>query len=188
MLKLDIGCSGRGTKWDGFIGVDIHNVPNPINGRPYIKLDFVRDDLPWESGTVDEIVMLHVIEHLTREEGVIAVKRAYDLLKSGGVMNIAVPDLMLLCKSYIEGNELLKLRHGANKDGKEVWPGETYADRLNWAIHQETHKWAYDQSSLVIMCFDAIGEPTKDNWVFGKLDKKYNTRPDHETGIRIVKG
>ena len=84
-LKLVIGCGGRGTMYLGFVGVDIHRVPKEPRtpGEKYISLDFINSELPWEENSVDEIVCFHMIEHVSREEGIELLRRIKYLLKPG---------------------------------------------------------------------------------------------------------
>jgi len=184
--KLDIGCGGRGCRRPGFAGIDIW--PKPVdNPAPYYKLNFVTDKLPWGPNSMDEIIALHIIEHLTRPEGIILLQRAFELLKPGACMTVTCPDLRMLATAYVNHDEaFLRKKHlGADK---EIWPGPTLADRLNWAIHEETHKWAYDIESLVQLAADAFAkDQTHEVTVSGDI-KEYNFRPDHETGIQIRKG
>lgn len=183
-MKLDIGCGGRGTKHDGFIGIDIW--PCPVGHEDkYVQLDFVADGLPWDNNTVDEIICLHMIEHLTREGGVEMVKRAYRLLKPGCIMTITCPDLGVFCQAYID-EDLDFFRKKHINGGKEIWPGLTMGDRFNWAIHQDGHKWSYDLKTLYTCCYQA-GLEKHELEVMGK-DDKYCTRPDHEIGVKIKKG
>jgi len=37
MLKLDIGCGGKGSRWPGFIGIDLHPRPQHRSGDEYLQ-------------------------------------------------------------------------------------------------------------------------------------------------------
>ena len=182
-LKLDIGCGGRGSRQNGFIGIDLWPRPRNKTREEYVRMDFVGDKLPWKHGTVDEAIALHIIEHMHWKKGRILMTRATQLLKSGALLTVTCPDLMLLCKGFVDQGDFLHLQHLSSK--KDVWPGETLADRFNWAIHQEGHKWAYDQPSLIHHARKAVGDtatviPMPD-------DSRWWTRRGHETGIQIQK-
>jgi len=187
--KLDIGCGGKGSRRPGFIGIDIW--PKPAgNPAPYYRLNFVKDKLPWGPNTVDEIIALHIIEHLTRPEGLTMIRLAHRLLKPGARMTIMCPDLKQLATAYVNNdNKFLEKTH---LDGKtQIWPGLTPADRLNWAIHQDTHKWSYDEHSLQAVVGEALGDcPGTICQLTSYMDppSPYNFRPDHEIGIEITKG
>jgi predicted SAM-dependent methyltransferase len=186
MLKLDIGCGGRGSRWPGFLGIDIHPRPSGKTGEEYLRLDIVNEPLPWSDGSVDEIISLHCIEHMTREDGLKMLTRIMRLLKPGAGATITCPDLRKLCKAYLASNEAFWAKK--YKNDRYVWPGDTLGDRLNWAIHQETHKWSYDSESLVklaALAARASGVNVRIKEL--ALDSPYSTRPDHEIGIVITR-
>lgn len=81
-MKLDIGCGT--SKKDGFIGVDIMELPNvdivhDLNTFPY----------PFEDDVLDEIWMDQVIEHLTQPVKV--VEELHRICKNGASVIIGVP-------------------------------------------------------------------------------------------------
>ena len=186
MPKLDIGCGGRGTHWEGFVGIDVWPVP-PGREADYIRMDFVKDPLPWEPGSVDEAIGLHVIEHLKRPDGIILIQRAVALLAPGARLTITCPDLHLLCSRYLAGDwTFWKTRHSRGNPNEvlpEVWPGKTLSDRLNWAIHQEGHQWAYDLPGLLELAVDAGVK----NATPISAASRYYAPSRYETGIEIVK-
>jgi predicted SAM-dependent methyltransferase len=94
-IKLNIGCGG--TRIPGFIGVDI------------IKTDAVdiiapADLLPYKDNEVDEVVVEHMLEHLTYECAQRAVVEWHRILRPDGVLTIEVPDVLGLCKQFVEAN------------------------------------------------------------------------------------
>lgn len=190
VAKLDVGCGGRGSRWPGFLGVDRWPHPNGVPAEWYVQLDFVKDVLPWQSQSMEEIICLHVIEHMSPHDGRILIQRGFDLLAPRGSMIITTPDLKILCKAYLEGDrEFWNKTHDGRPD-KLVWPGRTLADRLNWAIHQDTHVWVYDFDSLLFMAEDTLkNEPDAmvSNVRVDSSVHRFMTRRDHETGIVIYR-
>lgn len=57
-LKLNLGCGN--IKYDGFLNVDKF-------GEPDIKWDLEKFPWPWEDNSVDEIRIIHVLEHLGKD-------------------------------------------------------------------------------------------------------------------------
>jgi hypothetical protein len=87
----------------------------------------------------------------------------------------------MICKAYVNKDvEFLTKKHG--KSLKEIWPGNTLADRLNWAIHQETHKWSYDYETLKYRVLQA-GCKNIEPLTSGRF---YGLR-DHECGLVVTK-
>lgn len=81
LLKLDIGCGQE--KHDGYFGVDIVKLPG---------VDLVCDisqGLPFEEGSVREILISHVLEHIHDLDGV--MKEFHRTLAPGGIIKIFVP-------------------------------------------------------------------------------------------------
>ena len=70
MLKLDIGCGGRGSIRPGFIGIDIWPRPKDKTEEEYIQMDFINDILPdfLSENSVDEALAGHIVEHLMPNE------------------------------------------------------------------------------------------------------------------------
>lgn len=81
-VKVNFGASGFNK--EGYINVDIRSSTNP---------DVVHDldvfPYPFEDNSVDEVTLVHVLEHLNKPFEV--MKELHRLLKPGGKLYIAVP-------------------------------------------------------------------------------------------------
>lgn len=80
-LKIDFGCGPN--KKEGFVGVDIENLPG---------VDIVIDlnkSLPFDSDSIDEIYTSHCLEHLS--EPIKTLEEFYRILKPGGKMELRLP-------------------------------------------------------------------------------------------------
>ena len=81
-VKLNLGC---GRKYlEGYVNCDV--VPS-IQADKYFNLDSV--PYPFESGSVDEIYMDNVLEHLTNIPAI--MEELHRLLRSGGRLRVIVP-------------------------------------------------------------------------------------------------
>ena len=98
-VKLHIGC-GR-VYIDGWINID-NNSDNNIE-KLDINMD-LRNELPFDDNSVDYIYNEHFFEHLTWDEGFFAIKRFMRVLKPGGVLRIAMPDLVRSVRIYNDEN------------------------------------------------------------------------------------
>ena len=85
-LKLNLGCGSR--KMAGFVNVDCFAAC-----RPDLVVDLERTPWPWENDSVDEIKLVHVLEHLgQRTETFLAiVKEMYRVCRDGARIEIIVP-------------------------------------------------------------------------------------------------
>lgn len=84
-MKLNLGCYDR--KISGFVNVDIREDVKPDVIDDVFKLN------KFEKNSVDLIYACHVLEHADYKESEVAMKRWYDVLKKGGTLRLAVPDM-----------------------------------------------------------------------------------------------
>ena len=80
---LNVVIGGGQTSYEGWIFTD----------RDFLDITKPQD---WSSlfdpDSIDRLLCEHVLEHLSQQEGIIALTEAYRHLKPGGLMRIAVPD------------------------------------------------------------------------------------------------
>jgi predicted SAM-dependent methyltransferase len=132
-LKL---CLGSGSApLAGWINIDIQ--------RPADVLLDLRFGIPLADGSVAFIYSEHLIEHLTLDEGLAHFAECRRLLKPGGVLRIATPDLADLVKNYATDWR----RHDWVR-----WPGNEWIDTgtrmLNMAVRDWGHQYMYDYDEL----------------------------------------
>ena len=141
VLKLHIGC---GTVYKQvWINID-NNSDNNIS-----MLDFkwdLRKPLPFKDNSVDFIFNEHFFEHLTVKEGQKAIKDFYRILKSGGVMRIAMPDLDSIVKNYLNANWKYEQKEFFFFFGLNFV--QTRAELININFRWWGHKWLYDWEEL----------------------------------------
>jgi predicted SAM-dependent methyltransferase len=90
--KLQIG-SGRGPI-AGWLSTDI----NPVY-KDIIYLNATKK-FPFPNGSFDYISCEHMIEHISRNEGLFMLRECRRVLKEGGIIRISTPDLAVLVKMY----------------------------------------------------------------------------------------
>jgi hypothetical protein len=85
-VKLDLGCGDK--RREGFIRVD-----RSPRVEPDVLLDLEQLPWPWPDGSVGEIVMSHVLEHLGRDPDVFfaIMQELYRVMKPGALLHITVP-------------------------------------------------------------------------------------------------
>lgn len=138
-IMLNIGC---GTDYkEGWINID-NNSDSNIE-----KLDLnwdLRNPLPFEDSTVDFVFNEHFIEHLTVEESQKSIKDFMRVLKPGGVMRIATPDLEDIFELY--NDKKWKSRPVIKNHNLEFI--RTRAELVNMSFSWWGHKWIYDWEEL----------------------------------------
>lgn len=121
VLKVNLGCGPVGK--DGWINVDwgilafLHRIPYieklllnfNLFPRGYnvrwpknLRLLNCRKRLPFNEGSVDYIYASHFLEHFKKFEAEKIISDCCRILKKGGVIRIAVPDLEILSRKYID--------------------------------------------------------------------------------------
>lgn len=136
-VMLNVGC---GTDYkEEWINID-NNSDNNIK-----KLDLnwdLRCRLPFPNNSVDFIYNEHFLEHLTAKQGIRALKDFKRILKEGGILRIATPDLKVCVDNYCDDN-------WRNNHYLEKFKGiKTKAELLNISFHNWGHRYLYDQEEL----------------------------------------
>lgn len=139
-VKLNIGCFQTMYHY-GWVNIDIHDLGQWANsyGYKFQRAD-VREGLPYDTASVDLIMLCHMLEHLTYDEGLAFLRECRRIIKPNGVIRIIVPDANLL------NNELTNL-----SDFDEINEGCANAETIEgkrWALLHAGHSAAYDDETL----------------------------------------
>lgn len=141
ILKLHIGC---GTVYkDGWINID-NNSDNNI-----ARLDLAWDlhyPLPFSDNTVDFIFHEHFLEHLDVASGLRALTDFRRVLKVGGIMRVAIPDLQGIIAAYQDADWIQNNKEFLQKYGLGFV--KTNAEMLNINMRAWGHQWLYDWEEL----------------------------------------
>ncbi len=134
MSLLHIGCGE--VYFDGWINIDSES------SKADLKHD-LRKALPYPDASAEFIYSEHFLEHVTPQEGESVLREAHRLLKKGGVIRIATPDLDYLVFRYFFGWK------------RQVWIKDygysymqTKAEMLNIVFREWGHKWLYNFEEL----------------------------------------
>lgn len=149
-MKLNIGCGGR--RIPGFTGVDAVK-------RPAADIVAKADAIPLADGSVDEIMAIHLIEHVHVWEAPDLLREWHRLLKPGGTLVLELPDLHKFCRNILKG----VMVGGKHPDQLGMWGA--YGDPRQQDPFM-AHKWGYTFSTLAPMVqaagFDRVTEhPTQ---------------------------
>lgn len=95
MRKLNIGSHNK--KLKGYVNVDALDLPNVD-----IVHDLTEYPYPFESESIDEIVMVEVLEHISFRDTKNVLKELYRIMKDGAKLHIQVPDIEAMIRCYYE--------------------------------------------------------------------------------------
>lgn len=141
ITKLHIGC---GTNYfDGWINIDNNSDNNIL--RLDLNLD-LRNPLPFKDDSVDFIFNEHFLEHLTVQEGLRAIMDFKRVLKPGGVLRIAMPDLVGVINLYTDKDAMKNSAEFFQKFGLGFV--KTRAEMINMNFRWWGHQWLYDWEEL----------------------------------------
>lgn len=178
MKRLEIGSGNR--PLDGYEHLDI----NP--DCPHVEYVAPMDDIPVEDNTFDEVNSIHVIEHQPWPNTLNTLQEWVRVLKPGGLVYIATPNLRFIAEAYMEAQK--GNRTNFMRDYSIMHPLEQEKLCLNgipnpalWAnfkIMSSTGKW--DQH---FACYDA-------DMLTALLKKAGCSKTEviHDTDSLVVKG
>jgi len=96
--------------------------------------------------SIDFIWTCHMLEHLNYPDNALKFLEAcYTILKPGGIMRIAVPDLRRIAQMYVDKSPQLKAIYG---DCKAYYVFDNIGERFNYFLKEWEHKIVYDYEML----------------------------------------
>lgn len=140
--KLHLGAGPNAL--EGWLNTDL----TPQNHKVY-SID-VTKPLPFEDNTFDYIFGEHLIEHLTYKDGLRMVKECYRVLKPGGKIRIATPDIDTVLKLRTPEKSELQLNYIKWHIDHCLPEIGIYKDIfvINSAFNNFGHKFLYDYDTL----------------------------------------
>jgi predicted SAM-dependent methyltransferase len=117
--------------------------------RGMIYLDVTRR-FPFADSTFDYVFSEHMIEHVDYDSGMTMLRECYRILKPGGKIRIATPDLEVLIGLHSQGKTDLQRRYIQWFTDRGLPGGETYNDVfvINNAFRAWGHTFLYDRETL----------------------------------------
>lgn len=137
------------------IGSGDHPLPGWLNtdlspsSRNVFQLDVTRR-FPFADNSFDYLFCEHMVEHIAYPEGLYALSECFRVLKPGGVIRIATPDLRFLIELF--RNDLSKVQRQyiewatTNFASNAPYPADVFV--LNSFVREWGHQFIYDKSLL----------------------------------------
>lgn len=141
--KLQIGAGPN--RLDGWLCSDIDP---QLEGAVYLD---ARERFPFEDGVFDYVYSEHMIEHLAWRDGLAMLGECRRILKPGGTLRVATPDLKVLAGLYAGAGDDIRTRYVR-------WVADTFLGGarfrkpgfvVNNAFRRWGHQFLYDAEVLL---------------------------------------
>jgi predicted SAM-dependent methyltransferase len=96
MRYLNVGCGFNYSNEKIWTNLDFNKTGNDVIPHNLLQ------GIPFENESFNAVYHSHVLEHFSKSDGLKLLKECYRVLKPGGVLRIAVPDLEQIARSYIQ--------------------------------------------------------------------------------------
>jgi len=146
MVKLNLGCGGD--KREGYVNIDVRE-----DVEPDLKLDLETEGLPFSNNTVEEILMIDFLEHISFHRVLKLLKECHRVLIHGGKIEVRVPDLFRIFMHYLDGKI-----DSWDKMSYYICGGQDYEENFHKAVF-----WRSELERLLIECGFKIVESYYDN-------------------------
>lgn len=156
-VKLHLGCGPN--LYEGWINVD----GDYCVGQAGIVIHNLTDPYPVDNNCIDEILNIHVIEHIMPDKVPAMLKEWHRILKPGGFVAIEWPDLLKICKFLVEDPSRI---YSDNRKILKQGVAALFGDIGKYQNVAMLHKWGYSADSLSKLLKEAgftrtIVEPNK---------------------------
>jgi len=140
--KLNLGCGSK-------------TLPGYENADNF-KADFVDAvynlyDIPYEDGTISEVLSEHALEHLGKELGERAIKEWARVLRPGGLLHLKIPDLALCISNYLTADVVGAAATINGYPAKEWHKYTIYGIQKSQAGESDQsqyHVWGYSKNEI----------------------------------------
>lgn len=131
-MKLNIGAGGK--RLPGYTGVDVVE-------RPGADIVAPAHQVPLPDGSAEELIAIHLVEHILPWELKTVLAEWHRLLQPGGLLVLEMPDLIKCCKNILDG----RMKGGKHPDQLGMW-GLFGDDR--YQDPYMLHRWSYTFKTL----------------------------------------
>lgn len=113
MRMLNLGCGTRYSK--DWVNIDF------VSSNPNVIAHNLTLGIPFGENEFDVVYHSHVLEHFDKEQGFRFIKECYRVLKDGGIIRIAVPDLEGIAKNYIQSIQAFENSPSSENNSNHEW-------------------------------------------------------------------
>lgn len=117
LLRLNLGCGDNKIK--GFINIDVEP-----SVKPDIVCNFISNKLPYKTGSVDEVVLFHTIEHIPKRNQFGILQEVWRVLKPGATFMVSYPEFLTCVKYWRTNHRGLKDFWEKTIFGRQLFPSD----------------------------------------------------------------
>jgi predicted SAM-dependent methyltransferase len=145
-VKLHLGCGSR--LFDGYLNVDGDYMAHD----PNVLIHDITKPFPLPDNCVDEILSVHVVEHLSRQYILPMYQEFYRILRPTGAAATEWPDLLKMCQEVVNNPDCF-WSHDKRLHKRTV--AGIYGDSVRYPDPTMLHKWGYSGESMSRIFRDA---------------------------------
>lgn len=145
-VKLHLGCGSN--LFESYINVE----GDYCAGQAGIVIHNLTENYPIPNNCIDEILNVHVIEHIMPDQVLPMLKEWHRILKPNGIVAIEWPDLLKMCTYIVQDPTRIY------SENKKILKRGVAGIFGNIARYQDTamlHKWGYSADSMIKILKDA---------------------------------
>lgn len=132
MLRLNLGCGEA--RLEGFVNVDI--IENDVV-KPDILCDVRRQRLPYEDGEVDDVYIIHCIEHIEIIYWDFIFTEVGRVLKPGGTFLLSYPEFGECAKRFINNTGNSRDFWRMTLYGRQLFPTDYHVSPMDSKMLKE---------------------------------------------------
>ena len=95
MKYLNIGCGSYYSTESTWTNLDF------ASGNKHVIAHNLLKGIPFADNSFDFVYHSHVLEHFSKQDGERLIRECYRVLKPGGILRVAIPDLERIARNYI---------------------------------------------------------------------------------------
>ena len=145
-VRLHLGCGT--VKLAGWINVDGEYMQHD----PDVVIQDITKPFALADNTVDEILTVHVVEHLSRQYVMPMFREFYRLCRPGGSVAMEWPDLLKMCQEVVKYPDCFWT---TDKRLTKRTVSGIYGDSARYPDPTMLHKWGYSAESMCRMFQEA---------------------------------
>lgn len=145
-VRLHLGCGT--VKLPGWINVD----GEYMRHDPEVVIQDITKPFALTDNTVDEILTVHVVEHLSRQYVMPMFREFYRICRPGGSVAMEWPDLLKMCQEVVKHPDCFWT---TDKRLVKRTVSGIYGDSARYPDPTMLHKWGYSAEAMCRMLQEA---------------------------------